>query len=116
MYCRPGLCGSAPGRKMQKGAVVVYESTEYLGLTEEKCVPILEGESGYEWGKDFFVGYSPERVNPGDREHTIDKIVKAVSGDCQSIVDFLGNLYGAVIKAGAHKAPDIKTAEAAKVI
>ena len=104
------------GRKMQKGAVVVYESTVYPGVTEEECVPILERESNLSWKKDFFVGYSPERVNPGDREHTIEKIVKVVSGDCESTVDFLGSLYGAVIKAGIHKAPDIKTAEAAKVI
>ncbi len=104
------------GRKMQKGAVVVYESTVYPGVTEEECIPILERESSLSWKKDFFVGYSPERVNPGDREHTIDKIVKVVSGDCESTVDFLGRLYGEVIKAGVHKAPDIKTAEAAKVI
>ena len=120
-YNRPDLTNiyeatKMVGRKMQKGAVVVYESTVYPGVTEEECVPILERESKLSWKKDFFVGYSPERVNPGDREHTIDKIVKVVSGDCESTVDFLGSLYGAVIKAGVHKTPDIKTAEAAKVI
>ncbi|MBA7542635.1 UDP-N-acetyl-D-glucosamine 6-dehydrogenase [subsurface metagenome] len=108
-YNRPDLANiyeatKMVGRKMQKGAVVVYESTVYPGVTEEECVPILEKESNLTWKKDFFVGYSPERVNPGDREHTIDKIVKVVSGDCESTVDFLGNLYGAVIKAGVPSA------------
>ncbi len=104
------------GRYMQKGSIVVYESTVYPGLTEEECVPILEQESGLKWKKDFNVGYSPERVNPGDKQHTIDKIVKVVAGDTPQITEFLAQLYGNVITAGVHRAPDIKTAEAAKVI
>jgi len=86
------------------------------GLTEEVCVPILEKESGMKWKKDFFVGYSPERVNPGDKEHTIEKIVKILAGDTPETVKLLARIYGAVIKVGVYVAPDIKTAEAAKVI
>ena len=104
------------GRNMQEGTVVVYESTVYPGVTEEICVPILERESSLKWKKDFFVGYSPERVNPGDKEHTIDKIVKVVSGDLPETAELLEEIYGSVIKAGVHRAPNIKTAEAAKVI
>ena len=104
------------GKYMQKGSIVVYESTVYPGLTEEECVPILEQESGLKWKKDFNVGYSPERVNPGDKQHTIDKITKVVAGDTPETTEFLAQLYGSVITAGVHKAPDIKTAEAAKVI
>ena len=104
------------GRYMRKGSIVVYESTVYPGVTEEECVPILEKESRLKWKRDFHVGYSPERVNPGDKEHTIDKIVKVVAGDTPEITEFLAQLYGSVITAGIHKAPDIKTAEAAKVI
>ncbi len=104
------------GKYMQKGSIVVYESTVYPGLTEEECVPILEKESGLKWKEDFHVGYSPERVNPGDKLHTIDKIKKVVAGDTPEITEFLAQLYGSVITAGIHKAPDIKTAEAAKVI
>ena len=104
------------GKYMKKGAVVVYESTVYPGLTEEICIPILEKESGLKWKKDFNVGYSPERVNPGDKHHTIDKIKKVVAGDTPEITEFLAQMYGSVITAGVHKAPDIKTAEAAKVI
>ncbi len=104
------------GKYMTKGSIVVYESTVYPGLTEEECVPILEKESGMKWKEDFHVGYSPERVNPGDKQHTIDKIVKVVAGDTPEITEFLAQLYGSVITAGVHKAPDIKTAEAAKVI
>jgi len=104
------------GRYMPEGAIVVYESTVFPGATEEVCVPILEQESGLRWKEGFNVGYSPERVNPGDKEHTIDKIVKVVSGDTPEVTDFLAELYGSVIKAGIHKAPSIKTAEAAKVI
>ncbi|HEX8949921.1 MAG TPA: nucleotide sugar dehydrogenase [Dissulfurispiraceae bacterium] len=106
----------AVGKHMSRGSVVIYESTVYPGLTEEVCVPILEKESGLKWKTDFHVGYSPERVNPGDREHTIDKIKKVVSGDSPEITDFLAGLYGTVITAGIHKAPNMKTAEAAKVI
>ncbi|MGC8942060.1 MAG: nucleotide sugar dehydrogenase [Sulfurihydrogenibium sp.] len=104
------------GKYMKKGSLVVYESTVYPGLTEEECVPILEKESGLKWKEDFNVGYSPERVNPGDKQHTIDKIKKVVAGDTPEITEFLANLYGEVITAGIHKAPNIKTAEAAKVI
>ena len=104
------------GKHMSTKSVVVYESTVYPGLTEEICIPILEQESGLQWKSDFHVGYSPERVNPGDKEHTIDKIKKVVAGDSTEITEFLAALYGAVITAGIHKAPDIKTAEAAKVI
>ncbi|MEJ5173532.1 MAG: nucleotide sugar dehydrogenase [Hydrogenothermaceae bacterium] len=104
------------GKYMKKGAIVVYESTVYPGLTEEECVPILEKESGMKWKEDFFVGYSPERVNPGDKEHTIDKIKKVVAGDTPQTTEILAKLYGSVITAGIHIAPDIKTAEAAKVI
>ncbi len=104
------------GKYMPENAVVVYESTVYPGLTEEECVPILEKESDMKWKEDFHVGYSPERVNPGDKQHTIDKIVKVVAGDTPEITEFLADLYGSVITAGIHKAPDIKTAEAAKVI
>lgn len=104
------------GKFMTKGAVVVYESTVYPGVTEEICVPILEEESGLKWKKDFHVGYSPERVNPGDKEHTVDKIVKVIAGDTLEVRDFLAEIYGSVITAGIFKAKDIKTAEAAKVI
>ena len=104
------------GKYMGKGSIVVYESTVYPGLTEEECVPILEMESGLKWKKDFNVGYSPERVNPGDKEHTLDKIKKIVSGDSPKATELLAQLYGSVVTAGIYKAPDIKTAEAAKVI
>ena len=104
------------GKHLLKGMVVVYESTVYPGVTEDICVPILERQSGLSWKQDFHVGYSPERVNPGDKDHTIDKIVKVVAGDTADIAGFLADVYGAVISAGVHLAPDIKTAEAAKVI
>ena len=104
------------GKYMQKGSIVVYESTVYPGVTEEICVPILEKESGLKWKRDFHIGYSPERVNPGDKKHTIENIVKVVAGDTPEITEFLAELYGSIIKAGIHKAPNIKTAEAAKVI
>ncbi|MDM7274252.1 MAG: nucleotide sugar dehydrogenase [Sulfurihydrogenibium azorense] len=114
---RPILSASKTvGKYMKKGSIVVYESTVYPGLTEEECVPILEKESGLKWKEDFNVGYSPERVNPGDKQHTIDKIKKVVAGDTPEITEFLAGLYGEVITAGIHKAPNIKTAEAAKVI
>lgn len=104
------------GRHLSKGSVVVYESTVYPGATEEVCVPILEKESGLKWKRDFFVGYSPERVNPGDKEHTIEKIVKVVAGDTESTLELIASVYGKVIEAGVYRAPDIRTAEAAKVI
>jgi len=104
------------GKHLSKDAVVVYESTVYPGVTEDICVPILESESGFSWKKDFHVGYSPERINPGDKEHTIDKIKKVISGDTSEIANFLAEIYSSVITAGVHLAPNIKTAEAAKVI
>ena len=104
------------GRFMKAETVVVYESTVYPGVTEEICVPILEKESGLKYMEEFKVGYSPERVNPGDKRHTIDRIVKVVSGCDRETLELLSSIYGSVIKAGIHKAPDIKTAEAAKVI
>ena len=104
------------GRHLQPGTVVVYESTVYPGLTEEVCIPILEAESSLKLGRDFSVGYSPERINPGDKVHTVDKIVKVVAGSDAATTDFLAELYGTIITAGIHKAPSIKVAEAAKVI
>lgn len=104
------------GKYMSKGSIVVYESTVYPGLTEEECIPILERESGLKWMRDFNVGYSPERVNPGDKLHTVDKIKKVVAADTPQLLDFISSLYGEVITAGIHKAPSIKVAEAAKVI
>ncbi len=104
------------GRFMKKGSIVVYESTVYPGVTEDICIPILEQESGLKWKENFHVGYSPERVNPGDKEHTIDKIIKVVAGDTPEITDYLAEIYDSVITAGVHRAPNIKTAEAAKVI
>ena len=103
-------------RNLSPGSVVVYESTVYPGVTEEICVPILESVRGWTWKEDFFVGYSPERINPGDREHTIDRIVKVVSGDGPEVLDLVAAVYGAAIPAGVYRAPDIRTAEAAKVI
>lgn len=104
------------GRYLKVGAVVVFESTVYPGATEEICIPILERESGLKWRRDFHVGYSPERVNPGDKERTITKITKIVSGDDAETLDKVAKLYSSVIKAGVHRASSIKVAEAAKVI
>ncbi|WP_353684457.1 nucleotide sugar dehydrogenase [Thermodesulfovibrio sp. 3907-1M] len=104
------------GKNLKKGAIVVYESTVYPGATEEICVPILEKESGLKWKEDFWVGYSPERVNPGDKEHTIEKIVKVVAGDTEYSLEKIAEVYGSVIGAGIYKAPSIRVAEAAKVI
>lgn len=104
------------GKNMPEGAVVVYESTVYPGVTEDVCVPILEKESGLKFGRDFFVGYSPERINPGDKVHTVDSIVKVVSGCTDDTLELLASVYGAIVRAGVHKASSIKVAEAAKVI
>jgi len=104
------------GRHMKQGAIVVYESTVYPGATEEVCIPVLEKHSGKKWKKDFFVGYSPERINPGDKEHTLTRIVKVVSGDTPKTLDAVADLYGAVVTAGVHRATSIMVAEAAKVI
>jgi UDP-N-acetyl-D-galactosamine dehydrogenase len=103
-------------RHMKKGAIVVYESTVYPGATEEVCVPLLERYSGMAWKRDFHVGYSPERVNPGDKQHTITTILKVVSGDDGHTLAKVADLYGSVIVAGVYKASSIKVAEAAKVI
>jgi UDP-N-acetyl-D-galactosamine dehydrogenase len=104
------------GRHMTTGTCVVFESTVYPGATEDVCVPILARESGLAFGKDFSVGYSPERINPGDKVHTLESIVKVVSGSDDATLRLLADLYGKVVKAGIHLAPSIKVAEAAKVI
>ena len=112
------LVGSSTtvGRHLKRGAIVVYESTVYPGATEEVCVPILERESGMRWKTDFFVGYSPERINPGDKEHTLTRIVKVVSGDTPETARKVAQVYESVITAGVYPASSIKVAEAAKVI
>ncbi|OJY60435.1 nucleotide sugar dehydrogenase [Thiobacillus sp. 0-1251] len=112
------LVGSSTtvGKHMKKGATVVYESTVYPGATEEVCIPLLEKHSGMTWKQDFHVGYSPERVNPGDKERTITRIVKVVSGDDDPTSEAVAKLYASVITAGVHRASSIKVAEAAKVI
>jgi UDP-N-acetyl-D-galactosamine dehydrogenase len=104
------------GKILKKGDYVVYESTVYPGATEEDCVPILEDLSGLKYGVDFKVGYSPERINPGDKEHTITTIKKIVSGCDEEALDIIANVYELVVKAGVHKASSIKVAEAAKII
>jgi UDP-N-acetyl-D-glucosamine/UDP-N-acetyl-D-galactosamine dehydrogenase len=104
------------GPHLKKGDVVVYESTVYPGVTEEVCGPILEEKSGLKSGVDFFLGYSPERINPGDKEHTFERITKVVSGQDARTLDRVADVYSMVVKAGVHRAPSIKVAEAAKVI
>lgn len=104
------------GSNLQKGAIVVYESTVYPGATEEVCVPVLEKASGLKAGVDFFVGYSPERINPGDKEHTFTKITKVVSGQNDKVLEIIAGVYGSVVEAGVYRASSIKVAEAAKVI
>ena len=104
------------GPQLKKGAIVVYESTVYPGAPGEDCVPVLEAESGLKCGVDFFVGYSPERINPGDKEHTFTKITKVVSGQTPEVLEIVAAVYGSVVTAGVHKATSIKVAEAAKVI
>jgi UDP-N-acetyl-D-galactosamine dehydrogenase len=104
------------GRVLAPGDVVIYESTVYPGATEEDCVPVLTQESGLRFNQDFTVGYSPERVNPGDQEHRIIDIVKVTSGSTPETADFVDQLYAAVVRAGTHRAPSIRVAEAAKVI
>ena len=101
---------------LKKGDIVIYESTVYPGVTEEECVPVLEEKSGLKFNVDFFAGYSPERINPGDKEHTVDKILKVTSGSTPEIGQKVNQLYQSVITAGTHLAPSIKVAEAAKVI
>ncbi|MDD2558524.1 MAG: nucleotide sugar dehydrogenase [Desulfuromonas sp.] len=104
------------GKYLQPGSIVVYESTVYPGVTEDICIPLLEEHSGLICGKDFTVGYSPERINPGDKVHTVDKIVKVVSGQDAATLDTVAGVYEMVISAGVHRASSIKVAEAAKVI
>jgi UDP-N-acetyl-D-galactosamine dehydrogenase len=120
-YKRPDLgpltrASESVGKVLRRGAVVVYESTVYPGCTEEVCVPILERFSGLKFNRDFFAGYSPERVNPGDREHRLTTIRKVTSGSTPKVADFVDALYGSVITAGTHKTSSIRVAEAAKVI
>lgn len=104
------------GKYLKKGAIVVYESTVYPGVTEEMCGPILERESGMVCGRDFTLGYSPERINPGDKEHTVEKITKIVAGQDAKTLDTVAELYGSIVTAGIHRAPSIKVAEMAKAI
>jgi UDP-N-acetyl-D-glucosamine/UDP-N-acetyl-D-galactosamine dehydrogenase len=104
------------GRNLKRGATVVYESTVYPGATEEVCIPLLERESRMTWKKDFTAGYSPERINPGDKEHTLSRITKVVSGDSPETLERVAATYGAIIDAGVYRATSIKVAEAAKVI
>lgn len=104
------------GKVLRKGAIVVYESTVYPGVTEEVCGPLLEQVSGLIRGRDFKLGYSPERINPGDKKHTLEKIVKVVAGEDDVALERIANAYGAIIEAGIHRAPSIMVAEAAKVI
>lgn len=107
---------SLVGKNLKSGTVIVYESTVYPGVTEEVCGPILELESGLTRGRDFFLGYSPERINPGDKEHTLEQIVKVVSGEDEATLQHVSEVYGQVVKVGLHKASSIRVAEAAKVI
>lgn len=104
------------GKVLKKGDIVIYESTVYPGVTEEECVPVLEKFSGLKFNTDFYCGYSPERINPGDKEHTVTKILKVTSGSTPEIAEEVDQLYKSIIVAGTHKAPSIKVAEAAKVI
>jgi len=104
------------GKVLKPNDIVIYESTVYPGVTEEVCVPVLEKVSGLKFNKDFFCGYSPERINPGDKEHTVTKILKVTSGSTPEIAEKVDNLYGSIITAGTHKASSIKVAEASKVI
>jgi len=104
------------GKVLGQGDIVVYESTVYPGATEEECLPILEKFSGLSFNQHFYLGYSPERINPGDKEHTVTKILKVTSGSTPEIADKIDEIYRKIITAGTHKAPSIKVAEAAKVI
>lgn len=104
------------GKVISKGNVVVYESTVYPGVTEEECLPVVEKVSGLKFNIDFFAGYSPERINPGDKQHTVEKIKKVTSGSTPEIADIVDNVYNSVLVNGTHKAPSIKVAEASKII
>jgi UDP-N-acetyl-D-galactosamine dehydrogenase len=120
-YNRPDLtplfkASETVGTALKKGDIVIYESTVYPGATEEECVPVLEKFSNLKYNQDFFVGYSPERINPGDKKHTVTKILKITSGSTSESADYIDNLYKSIISAGTYKANSIKVAEAAKVI
>jgi UDP-N-acetyl-D-galactosamine dehydrogenase len=120
-YKRPDLtplvrASESVGKVLRKGALVIYESTVYPGCTEEVCVPILERESGLKFNRDFFAGYSPERINPGDKEHRLTTIRKVTAGSTPAVAEFVDKLYGSIITAGTHRASSIRVAEAAKVI
>jgi len=120
-YKRPDLtplvrASESVGKVLRKGAVVIYESTVYPGCTEEVCVPILERVSGLKFNRDFFAGYSPERINPGDKEHRLTTIRKVTSGSTPQVAAFVDQLYGSIVTAGTHPTSSIRVAEAAKVI
>lgn len=104
------------GKVISRGDIVVYESTVYPGVTENECIPVIEKVSGLKFNEDFFAGYSPERINPGDKQHTVEKIKKVTSGSTPEIGQKINEVYASVISAGTHLAPSIKVAEAAKVI
>ncbi len=106
----------AVGEVLSKGDIVIYESTVYPGATEDDCIPVLEKQSGLKFNQDFFAGYSPERINPGDKEHRVTNILKVTSGSTEEVADFVDALYNTIITAGTHKASSIKVAEASKVI
>ena len=114
---RPLLSASETvGKVISNGDIVIYESTVYPGVTEEECLPVVEKVSGMKFNQDFFAGYSPERLNPGDKEHTVEKIIKVTSGSTPQIADIVDGLYNSVLLNGTHKAPSIKVAEASKII
>lgn len=114
---RPLISASeAIGKVIKKGDIAVYESTVYPGVTEEECIPVIEQVSGLKYNKDFFAGYSPERINPGDKEHTVEKIKKVTSGSTPEVADIVDKVYNSVLVNGTHKAPSIKVAEASKII
>ncbi|HOP51216.1 MAG TPA: nucleotide sugar dehydrogenase, partial [Ignavibacteriales bacterium] len=120
-YNRPDLtpllkASETVGRVISKGDIVIYESTVYPGCTEEECIPVIEKVSGLKYNVDFFAGYSPERINPGDKEHRVSNIKKVTSGSTPEIAEEIDKLYSSIVKVGTHKAPSIKVAEAAKVI
>ena len=104
------------GKVISRGDIVVYESTVYPGVTEEECLPVIEKISGLKFNQDFFAGYSPERINPGDKEHTVEKIKKVTSGSTPEVAEIIDNVYNSVLVNGTHKAPSIKVAEASKII
>ena len=113
----PLYCASTTvGKVISRGDIVVYESTVYPGVTEDECIPVVEKVSGLKFNEDFFAGYSPERINPGDKEHTVEKIKKVTSGSTSEVAKIVDEVYASVITAGTHLAPSIKVAEAAKVI